>query len=122
MGRHQVMKDHHCGRFEVGLARERVAFWSIPVVVAVDERERPTGSRLSKANDSRRARFWNENRRRASAGPADRLLEFAPPVCARKQGFDDVERCNSRDDEIGGRPATPRTDLDSAPALERARV
>ena len=122
MGRHQVMKDDHCGCFEVGLASERILGRGLPVVVAVDKRERPSGARLAKANDSRRARFWNENRRRAPAGPADRLLEFAPPVCIREQRLDDMERRNAGGDEMNGRPAAPRADLDSAPPFECARV
>ena len=122
MGRHQVMKDNHCGCFEIGRASERIPGRSLPVVVAVDERERPSGARFAQSDDRRGAHFGNENRRRASAGAADRLLEFAPPVRIREQRFDDMERRNAGGDEMGGRPAAPRADLDSAPPLERARV
>ena len=122
MGRNQVMKEHHCGCFEVGRASERILGRSLPVVVAVDERERPSGARFAQTDDSRGARFGNENCRRAPAGPADRLLEFAPPVGIREQRFDDMERRKAGCDEMDGRPAAPRADLDSAPPPERARV
>src|SRR6202050_4410008 len=122
MGRHQVMKDDHCGCFEVGRASECVPGRSLPVVVAVNERERPSGARFAQTDAGRGARFGDEDRRRGSASPADRLLEFAPPVRLRKQRFDDMERRNAGGDEMDGRPTAPRADLDSAPPPERARV
>ena len=122
MGRHQVMKDHHCGCFEVGLAGQRIPGRGVPVVIAVDERERPSGARFAKADDSRRARFGDEYRGRGAAGAGDRLFEFPPPVRVSEQRLDDMERRNAGGDEMDGRPAAPCADLDSAPSLERTRV
>src|SRR6204780_4868830 len=116
------MKEDHCGCFEVGRASERILGRSLPVVVAVNERERPSSARFAQTDDSRGALFGNENRRRGSAGPADRLLEFPPPVRIREQRFDDMERPIAGGDEMGGRPAAPRADLDSTSPPERARV
>src|SRR3984885_856529 len=122
MRRHQNMKRPHCGCFEGGLTSERSLRRSLPVVVAVDERERPSRARFAQTDDGRGACLGNENRRRASAGPADRLLEFPPPGRIREQRFDDMEGRDAGGDEMDARPAAPRADLDSAPPPERARV
>src|SRR5580692_10734966 len=122
MRRHQVMKEDHCGCFEVGLARERIPARGVPVVVAVDECERPACARLAEAHDRSGALFRNEVGRGPSSGGPDHLLELAPPVCAREERLDDMERRNPRRDEVGGRPAAPSSNLDSAFPFERTRI
>ena len=122
MRRHEVMKDDHCGCFEVRRAGERVPRRRFAVVIAVDERKRPAGAGFAEAHDRLGALLGMKDRGGASACAADHLLKFAPPIRVREQGFDNIERRDAGGDEIGGRPAAPCADLDPAPPLEGARV
>ena len=116
------MKDDHCGCFEVRRAGERVPRRRFAVVIAVDEGERPADAGFAEAHDGLGALLGMKDRGGASAGAADHLLEFAPPVRVREQRLDNMERRDAGGDEIGGRPAAPCADLDPAPPLEGARV
>ena len=122
MGRDQVMEQHHAGRLEKGQAGEGVALRGLAVVIAVDEDERPSASRLAKPDDRLGARLGNEGRRFGAAGAPDDPLELGAPARIGEKRFDDVQRRESGGDEMGGRPPAPRADLESGPSGKEPRA
>ena len=122
MRRNQVMKDHHRGRFEVGGASERIVGRGLAVVIAVNERERPSRAQFAEAYDRAGARFGNKDRGRAARrrrGSPARIHAASPrPRAAVRRRA--VAQSRRRRDRRSTNRARRRSRSRSAP--ERARV
>src|SRR5579872_2846901 len=116
--RSQVMEQDHRRRLEKADRRQRVVLWRVAVVIAVDKRERPTLAALAEPDHFGGAEAWDEDRAASAADRGDRGRKFTIPIGIGELRLDDMQRRQPGGEEMTARPASPRADLQAAPASE----
>jgi len=122
VGRGEIVKHDQRIGFEVALHGERVPRRRLAVVVAIDECEGPFHAALAKTDDVLGTCSGDEGHAADVAGAVEARDEFASPVVVLQQRLDDVQRSQARGQQMAGRPAAPRADLDSAAARKKLRA